>query len=66
MSTGDQSQYIRGKIAQRGLERGAHFMEDGFDRWAESTAPARAGQMEKMGADPMAQNYGLPVPEKYR
>jgi hypothetical protein len=58
MSTGDQSQYMRGKVAQRGLERGAHFMEDGFDRWAESTAPARAGQMEKMGSEPMAQNYG--------
>jgi len=58
MSTGDQSQYMRGKVAQRGLERGAHFMEDGFNRWAESTAPARAGQMEKMGSEPMAQNYG--------
>ena len=50
MSTGDQTEYIRGKLAQRGTSQ-ATFMKDGFDRWAESEAPARAGQMEKIPAE---------------
>jgi len=50
MSTGDQTEYIRGKLAQRGTSQ-ATFMRDGFDRWAESEAPARAGQMEKIPAE---------------
>jgi len=58
MSTGDQTQYVRSKIAERGSERGAHFMMDGFDRWAESETPARAGQMEKMPAESQMENYG--------
>ena len=51
MSTGDQTQYIRGKLAQRGVSQGVKFMKDGFDLWAESTAPARAGEMEKEPAE---------------
>jgi len=51
MSTGDQTQYIRGKIAERGVDQGVRFMKDGFDLWAESTAPARAGEMEKEPAE---------------
>ena len=58
MSTGDQTQYVRSKIAERGSEHGAHFMTDGFDRWAESEAPARAGQVEKMPAETQMENYG--------
>ena len=58
MSTGDQTQYIRSKIAERGSTRGAHFMMDGFDRWAESEAPARAGQMEKIPAETQMESYG--------
>ena len=51
MSTGDQSEYMRGKMAERGASQGVQFSKDGFDRWAESTAPARAGQMEKEPAE---------------
>lgn len=51
MSTGDQSEYMRGKMAERGTSEGVQFSRDGFDRWAESTAPARAGQMEKEPAE---------------
>lgn len=58
MSTGDQTQYIRTKLAERGSEQGAHFMMDGFDRWAESNTPARAGQEEKMPAETQMVNYG--------
>ena len=58
MSTGDQTQYVRSKIAERGSERGEHFMMDGFDRWAESSAPARAGQMEKTPAESQMESYG--------
>jgi hypothetical protein len=58
MSTGDQTQYVRSKIAERGSERGEHFMMDGFDRWAESSAPARTGQMEKMPAETQMESYG--------
>lgn len=58
MSTGDQTQYVRAKIAERGSTRGAHFMTDGFDRWAESETPARAGQMEKIPAESQMENYG--------
>ena len=58
MSTGDQSQYVRSKLAERGATRGAKFMRDGFDMWAESEAPAREGQMPKMASEPMEENYG--------
>lgn len=77
MSTGDQSEYMRGKMAERGTSQGVQFSRDGFDRWAESTAPARAGQMEKMPAETqmartggamsvaqakrLAEKYGQPV-----
>jgi hypothetical protein len=58
MSTGDQSQYVRAKLAERGSNSQAKFMMDGFDRWAESTAPAREGQMEKMPAESQMASYG--------
>lgn len=58
MSTGDQSQYIRAKLAERGSNAQAKFMMDGFDRWAESTAPAREGQMEKIPAESQMASYG--------
>ena len=58
MSTGDQSEYMRGKMAERGTSQGVQFSRDGFDRWAESTAPARAGQMEKMPAETQMVNTG--------
>lgn len=58
MSTGDQSQYVRTKLAERGSNAQAKFMMDGFDRWAESTAPAREGQMEKIPAESQMANYG--------
>jgi len=51
MSTGDQTQYIRSKLAERGVSQGVKFMKDGFDLWAESTAPARVGEMEKEPAE---------------
>lgn len=57
MSTGDQSAYIRSKMAERGGAP-AQFMVDGFDRWAESNAPARAGQMEKVPSEASGPNYG--------
>jgi len=58
MSTGDQSQYVRAKMAERGSNSQAKFMMDGFDRWAESTAPAREGQMEKMPAESQMASSG--------
>jgi hypothetical protein len=50
--------YIRGKLAERGTHQAARFMRDGFDAWAESTAPARSGQMEKEPAEVQMPNYG--------
>ena len=58
MSTGDQSAYVRSKLAERGSTRDAKFMRDGFDMWAESEAPAREGQMPKMASEPMEDSYG--------
>jgi hypothetical protein len=58
MSTGDQTQYVRSKLAERGSQRGAQFMRDGFDVWAESDAPARYGQMEKEPAQEQMVSYG--------
>ena len=58
MSTGDQSGYMRAKMAERGTSQGVQFMRDGFDNWAESTTPARAGQVEKMPAETQMQNTG--------
>jgi len=51
MSTGDQSAYVRAKLAERGTSQGVHFSRDGFDNWAESETPARVGQVEKMPAE---------------
>ena len=48
--SGDQTSYIRAKMAERG-QATATFMKDGFDRWAESETPAREGQMEKTPAE---------------
>jgi len=58
MSTSDMTEYLRVKLAERGHESGAKFMEDGFDRWAESTQPARVGQMEKVPSEPSMESYG--------
>jgi len=41
------TQYIRGKQRERGGET-SRFMVDGFDRWAESDAPASFNSMEKI------------------
>jgi hypothetical protein len=49
--SGDQSEYIRGKEAMRSKTTDARFMKDGFDEWAESTRPAREGQIEKNPAE---------------
>jgi hypothetical protein len=46
MSTGDQTAYLRSKIAERGT-KAAKFMVDGFDEWAASERPARVGGAEK-------------------
>ena len=48
MSTGDQSEYMRGKIGVRGrasFEQAAKFMEDGFDRFARTTEVGSGGRM---------------------
>ena len=52
------TEYLRGKLAERGTDKGATFMQDGFDRWAQSTEPARMGQMEKMPSEPMPEGRG--------
>ena len=57
MSTGDQSAYIRSKLAERGGPP-ARFMKDGFDKWAESSIPARSGQMDKVPAEATGASYG--------
>jgi len=64
MSTGDQTAYIRSKFAERGSMKTPKFMRDGFDAWAESSAPARDGGMEKepaemtgLGRDSIGEKY---------
>jgi len=52
------TEYLRVKMAERGDSAGAKFMEDGFDRWAESERPARTGQVEKTPAESKMENYG--------
>jgi hypothetical protein len=58
MSTGDQTAYLRGKMAVRRkmLDYGGpggqwssppQFIKDGFQKWAESSTPAREGGAEK-------------------
>jgi hypothetical protein len=51
MSTGDNTQYMRGKLEERGSHPPAQFTEDGFDKWAESNKPARYGGIEKEPAE---------------
>jgi len=58
MSTGDQTEYVRGKMAERGVGQQAKFMKDGFDRWAESSEPAREGQVEKTPAEVQMEGRG--------
>lgn len=48
---GDYTAYVRSQVEERRKPSGAKFMKDGFDRWAESSAPARSGQMEKSPAE---------------
>ena len=59
MSTGDQTAYLRSKLATRRkkLDYGGpggqwssspEFSKDGFQKWAESSAPARGGGVEKV------------------
>lgn len=52
MSTGDQSEYLRKKMAERrmGFEQGGQFMKSGFSKWAESERPARQGGAAKAPA----------------
>lgn len=47
----DLTGYIRGQMEERNKSQTGRFMKDGFDRWAESSAPARVGQMEKEPAE---------------
>jgi len=58
MSTSDMTEYLRVKLAERGNIADAKFMEDGFDRWAESERPARVGQVEKVPAESKMESYG--------
>lgn len=62
MSTGDDTIYLRSRIAERrgkpdyGGPGGQwssppQFMKDGFQKWAESTRPAREGGSEKIGCE---------------
>ena len=47
----DYTAYVRGQREERGKTQTGRFMKDGFDRWAESSAPARVGQVEKEPAE---------------
>lgn len=51
MSTGDQSEYLRRKMAERrqGYEQGGQFMKSGYQKWAENERPARQGGAMKEG-----------------
>jgi len=48
---GDYTTYVRGQFEEGKASRTGKFSKDGFDRWAESSAPARVGQMEKEPAE---------------
>jgi hypothetical protein len=74
MSTGDQSIYLRSRIAERrgrtdyggeGGEWSSHpqFMKDGFIKWAESTRPARDGGVEKIPAEKQMPKTGKGIIE---
>ena len=51
MSTGDQSEYLRKKMAERRVNSvtssAPSFMKSGFQRWAENERPTRMGGAEK-------------------
>lgn len=51
MSTGDQSEYLRKKMAERRISSALggqpQFMKSGFQRWAENERPTRMGGAEK-------------------
>lgn len=51
MSTGDQSEYLRKKMAERRIRSALGpeptFMKSGFQRWAENERPTRMGGVEK-------------------
>lgn len=51
MSTGDQTEYLRSKMAERGNAKTPNFSRDGFNAWAESERPARSGGSEKIPAE---------------
>lgn len=53
MSTGDQSEYLRRKMAERrqGYDQGGQFMKSGYQKWAENERPARQGGAMKDGLE---------------
>lgn len=76
MATGDNTAYLRSKIATRrgrtdyggeGGEWSSHpqFMKDGYVKWAESTRPAREGGVEKIPAEKQMPRRGKGIIEDF-
>lgn len=63
MSTGDQSEYLRKKMAERrsNYEQGGQFMKSGFSRWAENERPARQGGAAKEAMERVTTSAGKDI-----
>lgn len=64
----DYTAYVRGQMEARNKSQTGRFMKDGFDKWAESSTPARAGQMEKEPApstNTMSRDVGSAMSQKF-
>lgn len=68
MSTGDQSEYLRKKMAERRAtyEQGGQFMRSGFQRWAENERPARQGGAMKEGLATASMSAGKDILDRVK
>jgi len=68
MSTGDQSEYLRKKMAERRshYEQGGQFMKSGFSLWAENERPARHGGAKKEPEERVSTKAGKDILDRVR
>jgi hypothetical protein len=68
MSTGDQSEYLRKKMAERrsNYEQGGQFMKSGYSLWAENERPARQGGAAKEASEKVSTKAGKDILDRVK
>ena len=68
MSTGDQSEYLRRKMAERHTQydQGGQFMKSGYQLWAENERPARQGGAMKEAGERESNKAGKDILDRVK